>query len=295
MATVKYTDIDGLKYALLQFLSNSDLRYLGINDNAVSASKLENAKTINGVLFDGTQNITIKADPNNHSHNASDITDLNTAINNAITGAGGTAHTHSNLDTLEKITELKLSTWDTKIGTDGVANLEYTNTNMSSVTNVKEGLDTITLSVVGLVSDIGNINNASTGILAQAKQYTNQQIALQTHLSFSIVSDLPSSNISTSTIYLKPISGGSSSNVYEEYIYINSKWEIIGTTKTDLSDYYTSSQVDNLLKNKVDKVSGMGLSQENYTTAEKTKLANIDTITTSDIDAIIAEVFLNQK
>ena len=290
MATVKYTDIDGLKYALLQFLTNADLRYLGINDNAVSASKLESAKTINGVLFDGTQNITIKADPNNHKHNASDITDLNTAINNAITGAGGTAHTHSNLDTLEKITEIKLSTWDAKIGADGVANLEYTNTNMSSVTNVKEGLDTITLSVVGLVSDVNNINNASTGILAQAKQYTNQQIALQTHLSFSIVNDLPSSDISTSTIYLKPI-GDSSPNTYEEYIYINSKWEIIGTTKTDLSDYYTKTQVDNLLNSKVDKVNGKGLSTNDYTTAEKTKLSNIDTITTSDIDAIITEIF----
>ena len=290
MATVKYTDIDGLKYALLQFLTNADLRYLGINDNAVSASKLESAKTINGVLFDGTQNITIKADPNNHKHNASDITDLNTAINNAITGAGGTAHTHSNLDTLEKITEIKLSTWDAKIGADGVANLEYTNTNMSSVTNVKEGLDTITLSVIGLVSDVNNINNASTGILAQAKQYTNQQIALQTHLSFSIVNDLPSSDISTSTIYLKPI-GGSSPNTYEEYIYINSKWEIIGTTKTDLSDYYTKTQVDNLLNSKVDKVNGKGLSTNDYTTAEKTKLSNIDTITTSDIDAIITEIF----
>ena len=290
MATVKYTDIDGLKYALLQFLTNADLRYLGINDNAVSASKLESAKTINGVLFDGTQNITIKADPNNHKHNASDITDLNTAINNAITGAGGTAHTHSNLDTLEKITEIKLSTWDAKIGADGVANLEYTNTNMSSVTNVKEGLDTITLSVVGLVSDVNNINNTSTGILAQAKQYTNQQIALQTHLSFSIVNDLPSSNISTSTIYLKPM-GGSSPNTYEEYIYINSKWEIIGTTKTDLSDYYTKTQVDNLLNSKVDKVNGKGLSSNDYTTAEKTKLSNIDTITTSDIDAIITEIF----
>ena len=290
MATVKYTDIDGLKYALLQFLTNADLRYLGINDNAVSASKLNNAKTINGVLFDGTQNITIKADPNNHKHNASDITDLNTAINDAITGAGGTAHTHSNLDTLEKITEIKLSTWDAKIGTDGVANLTYTNSNMSSVTNVKEGLDTITLSVVGLVSDVNNINNASTGILAQAKQYTNQQIALQTHLSFSIVNDLPSSDISTSTIYLKPM-GGSSPNTYEEYIYINSKWEIIGTTKTDLSDYYTKTQVNNLLNNKVDKVNGKGLSTNDYTTAEKTKLSNIDTITTSDIDAIITEIF----
>lgn len=291
MAQIKYTDEAGLKYALMQFLAKADLRFLGIDDNAKSASKLEVGKTINGVLFDGTQNITITADPNSHSHNAKDIEDLNTAINNAIIGAGGTSHTHSNLSTLEKITELKLTTWDAKIGANDVENLNYTNANMSAVTNVKEGLDTIVVNVTGLVSNMNDINNASTGILAQAKQYTNQQIALQTHLSFSIVNDLPSSNISTSTIYLKPISGGSSPNVYEEYIYINSKWEIIGTTKTDLSDYYTKTQVDNLLNNKVDKVSGKGLSTNDYTTAEKTKLANIDTITTSDIDAIITEIF----
>ncbi len=35
---------------------------LGINDNAVSASKLKNPVTINGVLFDGTQNIVVKAE-----------------------------------------------------------------------------------------------------------------------------------------------------------------------------------------------------------------------------------------
>ena len=290
MAQIKYTDEAGLKYALMQFLAKADLRFLGIDDNAKSASKLEIGKTINGVLFDGTQNITITADPNSHSHNAKDIEDLNTAINNAITGAGGTSHTHSNLSTLEKITELKLTTWDAKIGANDVENLNYTNANMSAVTNVKEGLDTIVVNVTGLISNINDINNTNTGILAQAKQYTNQQIALQTHLSFSIVNDLPSSDISTSTIYLKPM-GGSSPNTYEEYIYINSKWEIIGTTKTDLSDYYTKTQVDNLLNSKVDKVNGKGLSTNDYTTAEKTKLSNIDTITTSDIDAIITEIF----
>ena len=120
--------------------------------------------------------------------------------------------------------------------------------------------------------------------------YSGMNYDILDNLSNSIVNDLPSSDISTSTIYLKPI-GGSSPNTYEEYIYINSKWEIIGTTKTDLSDYYTKIQVDNLLNSKVDKVNGKGLSTNDYTTAEKTKLSNIDTITTSDIDAIITEIF----
>ena len=45
---------------------------------------------------------------------------------------------------------------------------------------------------------------------------------------------------------------------------------------SDLSNYYNKTETDNLLSGKVDKVTGKGLSTEDYTTAEKTKLANID-------------------
>lgn len=41
--------------------------------------------------------------------------------------------------------------------------------------------------------------------------------------------------------------------------------------------YYTESEIDTKLNNKVDKVSGKGLSTNDYTTAEKNKLAGIDT------------------
>lgn len=40
--------------------------------------------------------------------------------------------------------------------------------------------------------------------------------------------------------------------------------------------FYTKSQTDDLLDDKVDKVDGKGLSTEDYTTAEKTKLSNIE-------------------
>ena len=36
--------------------------------NIASATKLETARTINGIAFDGTENITITADPNAHTH-----------------------------------------------------------------------------------------------------------------------------------------------------------------------------------------------------------------------------------
>ncbi len=58
----------------------------------------------------------------------------------------------------------------------------------------------------------------------------------------------------------------------------------------DLSDYYNKSQIDNLLANKIDKVSGLGLSSNDYTTAEKNKLSSLsnydDTALKSQISAV---------
>lgn len=44
----------------------------------------------------------------------------------------------------------------------------------------------------------------------------------------------------------------------------------------DLSDYYTKSQTDGLLVNKIDKVNGMGLSENSFTDDEKTKLSELE-------------------
>lgn len=304
MADVKYTDLVGLQYALAKFLEKSDLRFLGIDANAVSATKLNVARKINGVLFDGTADISITADPNAHDHKAEDITDFDSAVTNVITTSNGTIHKHSNLATIEKITESNLTSWSNKIGTDGVANLLYTNVNLTDVDDVKGALDaivTLYLAVNDLATDnqeaIDEINDNTDGILAQAKEYTNEIVSAQTHLSFKIVTALPTTDISSSTIYLLPVNGDND-NVYEEYIRIEDKWESIGTTQTDLSNYYTKTQIDdkittinNTLATKVDKIDGMGLSQNSYTTDEKTKLANIQTITTAEIDSIMGEIF----
>lgn len=62
------------------------------------------------------------------------------------------------------------------------------------------------------------------------------------------------------------------------------------TENVDLSDYYNKSQIDNLLANKIDKVSGLGLSSNDYTTAEKNKLSSLfnydDTGLKSQISAV---------
>lgn len=66
----------------------------------------------------------------------------------------------------------------------------------------------------------------------------------------SVVQELPTQNISTSTIYFVPASDPSASNYYDEYINLDGTsqgWELIGTTAIDLTDYYTKGEVNALL------------------------------------------------
>ena len=86
------------------------------------------------------------------------------------------------------------------------------------------------------------------------KAQIDSKIAAIPTLSYQVVSELPTSNISTTTIYLLARSSSSSQpDVYDEYLYVNSQWEIIGNTSTDLSNYYTKTEVDT-------KLGGMSLS-----------------------------------
>lgn len=79
-----------------------------------------------------------------------------------------------------------------------------------------------------------------------------------------------------------------------EKAYVNVPWTDTNTTY-DLSPYAKTADVNTALSKKVDKVSGKGLSTEDFTTALKTKLNGIATgatadsaITTGEIDALFA-------
>ncbi|MDE5854432.1 MAG: hypothetical protein K2H19_05155, partial [Ruminococcus sp.] len=63
-----------------------------------------------------------------------------------------------------------------------------------------------------------------------------------------------------------------------------------GGENVDLSDYYTKSQISNILSDKVDKVSGMGLSTNDFTNAAKSKLDNLSNYDDTDVKADIANM-----
>jgi len=58
----------------------------------------------------------------------------------------------------------------------------------------------------------------------------------------SIVTDLPTTDIDTHTIYFVS-NNGTNQNIYDEYMYINSNWEKIGTTDIDLSNYLQTTDI----------------------------------------------------
>lgn len=65
-------------------------------------------------------------------------------------------------------------------------------------------------------------------------------------INIQIVDKLPTENISLTTIYFKRKVTSKPRNVYEEWMYINNDWELIGTTEMDLSGYATTTMVGDL-------------------------------------------------
>ncbi|MDE6834527.1 MAG: hypothetical protein K2J39_09840, partial [Ruminococcus sp.] len=71
---------------------------------------------------------------------------------------------------------------------------------------------------------------------------------------------------------------------------IASKMTGKSTSNADLSDYYTKSQTNSLISGKVDKVTGKGLSENDFTTEEKDKLKSLENYDDSQIKADISGI-----
>lgn len=81
-----------------------------------------------------------------------------------------------------------------------------------------------------------------------SKLATKDELSAIPKFAIQVVTSLPTTNISTTTVYLVS-SGSDTSNIYTEYIYVNSKWEKLGEQKVDLTSYvqYTGSIHDDAI------------------------------------------------
>ena len=103
------------------------------------------------------------------------------------------------------------------------------------------------------------------------------QLAIAGALHRQIVASLPTEDIDPNTIYMILSGTSATENVYNEFMYVNNAWELIGTSATDLTNYYTKAEVDGklLLKaNASDLTSHTGDTTIHVTASDKTKWTN---------------------
>lgn len=96
------------------------------------------------------------------------------------------------------------------------------------------------------VEKVGINDDEATSVTTFSSEKIMQMIDAINEFAISIESELPTENIDTHTIYFIPKEGSESGDVYDEYIFINNEWEHIGSTEIDLSNYYTTEQVDEI-------------------------------------------------
>ena len=96
-----------------------------------------------------------------------------------------------------------------------------------------------------LLNDVGFITNTVDNLINYyTKSDINSLLNMSGSFNIQIVTTLPTENISSTTIYLVAAEAAVTGNYYNEYLYINNSWELIGTTKIDLTNYYTKAEVD---------------------------------------------------
>lgn len=97
-------------------------------------------------------------------------------------------------------------------------------------------------------NDVGYITNAVADLVnyyrkneTYSREEVDERISAIPKFTVSVVTELPTADISETTIYLVP--GGNGTDLYTEFIRVDGKWEILGSQKLDLTGYATEEFV----------------------------------------------------
>ena len=166
-------------------------------------------------------------------------------INTAIAGKSAGDHTHDDRYYTETETDNKLGE---KSNTGHLHDDRYyTETEIDNKLSGKADSSDIP----DVSSFITKAVNDLTYYYTKSETYTQTEIdnmvSAIPKFAIEVVQSLPSSDISGTTVYLLTVQNNEQNNLYDEYIYVNNDWELLGTQSVDLSGYYTSAQVDALL------------------------------------------------
>lgn len=135
--------------------------------------------------------------------------------------------------------------------TENISNIEQDITNIRTT----EILDQIKGSIIDNLESLA----ADKSLSANQGRILKEMIANLANLQIEVVDQLPSTG-ETNIIYLVKKSG-SAPDIHDEYVFVDGKWEKIGNTEIDLSNYYTRDEVDAkipIIPNIETSVSGTG-------------------------------------
>lgn len=308
----RYEDLTGQPVNLSQFAN--DVGYLTeVPDGSVSRAKLSSELNANLTAVenavDGLQNSVrdlsnTKADKTTVSALSdtvalkADKTELPTKTSNLTNDSGFI----TSADVPTKVSELTNdSGYITSAALSPYSTTQQMNNAISTAVANKADRSEIPTKVSDLTNDSGFVNSTQVNNALAAYTYPSQDLYTQSDidtmlaqissLKIEVVDALPSTG-SADTIYLLKVRQ-QGNDIYQEYFWVNNAWELIGGI--DLTDYYTKTEVNTLLTAKADvsaiptKTSDLTNdsnfavdanyvhTDNNYTTAEKNKLAGIAT------------------
>lgn len=99
-----------------------------------------------------------------------------------------------------------------------------------------------------IASTVDNLTNYYKKTETYTQDEVKDLINAITTLNIEVVTEKPTENISTTTIYLVG-TDTAADNDFEEWIYTNGNWELIGTTAIDLTPYATKEYVEETIDN----------------------------------------------
>ena len=172
-------------------------------------------------------------------------------------------HEHSNKTVLDSIDNQHTEKWNSayshSISSHAPENAQENIIEDIKINGVSTAIidKTVNITTPTKTSDITNDSGFVTNIVndlvnyyLKSEVYTKEEvqslIGRISSLELIKVDALPTENIKTSVIYLVPKEQSEESNIYTEYIYMDGKWEIIGDTSVDLSQYALNKDVNKI-------------------------------------------------
>ena len=170
-----------------------------------------------------------------------------------------TANEHTKLSGIETNAQVNVLECVQVNGTDLTITDKKVNINISTKADKVAGATNGNFAVLDSTGNLVDGNVSPSSYYLKANTYSKTEVdniisALKSG-AFEVVEELPTTDISTSTIYLVPKEVGTSvSNIYEEWICLDTTttpatWELIGDTQIDLSNYVQKKSTVGLLKN----------------------------------------------